>query len=676
MLGIVYLVLCFALGYVICSFVFPGLSEFMRTNFKGKELNISGYFVMFPAWFVTGTLVMTWGCYIMACIFSNTTYALLYADEFMMIIAIPVIAAGLFFLLRKRGRILKGELKKITTSEQVLLAAVLILFALLMHMSFRVSHGQLYTGLTVFSDFTPHLAMIRSFSLGNNFPTRYPVSGGSDVKYHFMFQFLVGNLEFLGLRIDHAFNLPSLLSVVCMFMLLYAFTCKVSGKKSTGIIACSLLAFRSSASLFVFLAGVDPEQGIWRALSGNFNFLGSTPNEDWGLWNLNVYCNQRHLAFAACGMLLVIMMFMPKLYGAFDDIEDAGGNIKAYFQASLINREGWTIGDLKLAIGSGLLLGGLGFWNGAVLIATVTVLFFMAVISRERLDYLIMAALAGILSIVQTSVFMDGNAFKFAYNYGFLAEKKTLFGSIMYLNRMLGILPILLLIVFMISKGARRYSMIAFSMPIIFAFTVQMTPDIAVNHKYIMLSVMLLDIYAAIFISVLFNNKKYCIKVFAGFLLLCLTSSGIYDTYILMKRNNPRYSMVTNLDGEMTKWIAANTTSQDLFLTGNYYLSNSAEAGEFILSGAISYLQWQYFGWSAGYDTNERDYTVKRIYGCRDKDELIELVEDKNINYIVIGAWNRDSEDYKLNEELFDETFDVVFRQGTGHYETKIYKVG
>ena len=36
----------------------------------------------------------------------------------------------------------------------------------------------------------------------NNFPTQYPHYGGQDVKYHFMFQFLVGNLEYLGFRLD------------------------------------------------------------------------------------------------------------------------------------------------------------------------------------------------------------------------------------------------------------------------------------------------------------------------------------------------------------------------------------------------------------------------------------------------------------------------------------------
>ena len=47
-------------------------------------------------------------------------------------------------------------------------------------------------GYTVYGDYAPHTAMMRSFSRGNNFPTEYPHFGGQDVKYHFMFQFLTG----------------------------------------------------------------------------------------------------------------------------------------------------------------------------------------------------------------------------------------------------------------------------------------------------------------------------------------------------------------------------------------------------------------------------------------------------------------------------------------------------
>jgi len=66
-------------------------------------------------------------------------------------------------------------------------------------------------GWSVSSDFSTHLAVIRSFSYGSNFPSGYPHFADGNMRYHFMFMFLAGNLEFLGLRLDWAFNLPSIL---------------------------------------------------------------------------------------------------------------------------------------------------------------------------------------------------------------------------------------------------------------------------------------------------------------------------------------------------------------------------------------------------------------------------------------------------------------------------------
>jgi len=41
--------------------------------------------------------------------------------------------------------------------------------------------------LSVFSDFAPHLAVIRSFSFGSNFPTEYPHFADGTIRYHFLF---------------------------------------------------------------------------------------------------------------------------------------------------------------------------------------------------------------------------------------------------------------------------------------------------------------------------------------------------------------------------------------------------------------------------------------------------------------------------------------------------------
>jgi hypothetical protein len=170
--------------------------------------------------------------------------------------------------------------------------------------SFNInSKNEMMLGISVFSDFGAHIPMIRSFSEGSNFPTEYPhysASGsdsitGNNVMYHFMFHFLSGNLEFLGLRIDWAFNLPSILAMMAFLMLLYSLVVLIFGNRLTAVLAAVLFLFRSSFAVFTFTANLKLESpnetGINKYISivkqyldiilNNTTNIGKTTHEDW-----------------------------------------------------------------------------------------------------------------------------------------------------------------------------------------------------------------------------------------------------------------------------------------------------------------------------------------------------------------------------------------------------------
>lgn len=86
-------------------------------------------------------------------------------------------AVGIFLLLccyRRKGSFgkfikrLSGEVPP--AKEIVFLLILLAGITWIMVFVFHVSDGYLYSGFTVFGDYAPHTAMMRSFSLGNNFP--------------------------------------------------------------------------------------------------------------------------------------------------------------------------------------------------------------------------------------------------------------------------------------------------------------------------------------------------------------------------------------------------------------------------------------------------------------------------------------------------------------------------
>ena len=667
MLGILYLLLCFTVGWGICTYVFPNLYTIATVTYDKKKLPFSPYLMLFPVWFLTGTLALTWTTYIMATIFKDKQMPLLISNAIVMSLAVLASVLMAFFYLKK-GNSNKinfySNNKRVFYAELVLLLGIISLAIILMRTTFFIKNNQLFVGISVFSDFSPHIGMIRSFSHGNNFPTTYSHYAGEDIRYHFMFQFLVGNLEFLGLRLDYAFNIPSILSFVSAFLMLYLLALKISGSIKVGIVSCLFFAFRSSKTLFTYLANLPKGTDYIDNLRDNIEFIGYTPNENWGLWNLNVYCNQRHLAFGLAVMFFIIILFLPQLYEAFEALKiDSDNKIGSIF----FTKEGWKVKDWKKAIGAGIMLGSLSFFHGSAAIGCLLVLFVVAIMARRRLEFLILAVITIILSLLQSNYFIEGSAIGMEFLYGFIAETKTVFGVMSYLERLLGLLPFVLLVAFCIEKGVNRYLMMAFSAPLIFSFHVSLTVDVTVNHKYIMMACILIGIFAANLLNKMWSKKDLILKLASIVLIVCLTSTGIYDFTTVLRRNRPRRAIILDMDDELTKWIIENSTSQDIFLSSNYALN------QVVLGGAMLYQGWQYFAWSAGYDTEYRDVMVKLMYEAKTPDQLDYYVKQNNIRYIIVDYDNRVSGNYSLNENNIKATYECVYKKGEGHGEIAIY---
>ena len=683
MIGLLYIILSFGLGWAICSLAFPRLNRITETDCLKRRISVSPYIVLIPAWYITGTLALTWVTYLVAYLCKDADQPLFYANLISMPLAFAFVV--LTYLKRKQNGkiILLSKDKKSRRTELILVLSVLLLANILMWTTFFVYGDQLFIGVSVFSDFSPHVGMIRSFSYGNNFPTTYPHYAGEDIKYHFMFQFLAGNLEYLGLRIDFAFNLPSVISLVCAFLLIYLLAVKITGKLGAGILTCLFFAFRSSGTLFSYLADIPKGTGLWKTISENTDFISSTPNEDWGLWNLNVYCNQRHLAFGLAAILLILLLYLPHLYAMFEDINQyrlglmghgkKHGNqgrmtkLAGGIRVILFTKAGWEVKELRTAIASGILLGSMSFFHGAAVIGVLTVLFMMAVLSRRRLEYLIMAVIAVAMSVLQTKFFIHGSAVSTQLFFGFIAENKTIFGVLSYLGRLLGILPFVLVAALCIEKGVNKYLLLAFAAPLIFAFTVSLTIDVTVNHKYIMMSCMLLSIFAASVVMKLFDRREFMTGVMGIGLILVLTATGLYDFTTVLKKNIPSNAIVLDLNNELTEWIDQNSRSQDIFLTSNYTIN------QVVLGGAMLYEGWPYYPWSAGYDTDYRTGQVKLMYEAATPQELIALVKENKIDFIIVDQSNRSSQEYLLNEDNIRRTYECVYSTGEGDTQTAIY---
>src|ERR1051325_1424390 len=192
MLALVYLGLAIALGDVLCR-------RFYR-------------FVSLPhrcaAAILVGPLLSAWITYLAALAFSRTSEPLLWADLLFLLVTAPVI----FYLSRTPRAIEMIESPAPgrrrydwITLGFLLIAACVLLFGTL----YINKQGRIRVSSVEASDFALQSSIAQSFGLGHNLPPESPYCAGQPLNYDFLFYFLAGNLEVLGLNVAWAIALLS-----------------------------------------------------------------------------------------------------------------------------------------------------------------------------------------------------------------------------------------------------------------------------------------------------------------------------------------------------------------------------------------------------------------------------------------------------------------------------------
>ena len=670
MFGIIYIALSLLTGKELAEvLLFTGKNS--STEKTGtKNILCNQIWILSAAAFGMGTLVFGWGTYMVswAASTAGATRPLIYGNIVIFFLAILILGRIYWKRYRKTGSVLTGADRNLISDhtafrkECILFGILLVFLSWIMFYVFYIRGGVLYSGFSVYGDYAPHTAMMRSFSKGNNFPTEYPHFGGQDVKYHFMFQFLVGNLEFLGLRLDFAYNIESVLALLGFLMLLYSIARRLTDSLAAGIVTLMLFFFRSSLSFFRFIAEHIQAGDLWTTLRDNTAFIGYTTNENWGLWNFNVYLNQRHLAFGLLIVSLVLWIFL--------DWMDTGCTDEAtgvrWLRNRFFTKAAWKCICPENALMAGMFLGLTSFWNGAAVIGGLLILMGFAVFSDGKLDYLILAVTAVIFSVLQTKIFIWGEAVSPSFSWGFLSDDKTVHGVLWYLIQMSGVFFVgAVVLIFLMKKRQQRASLISFLFPTVFAFCASLTPDITVNHKYIMISYAFIAIFWAWVIVQLFQ-KKMLHRILAVALAICLTITGVYDFVVIVRNNGPGHRVSVNMNSDLTEWLEDHLTHDDLILTPEYSMN------EVTMSGVMMYMGWPYYAWSAGYDTYYRAAQAKIIYSSADAEEVKSLVKKEKITYILFEEGMEYEQQY-CREDTIASAFKLVYETEDGRiriYET------
>lgn len=378
MLGILYLIFAGIIGQYLFKKLVPDPAKICKisslTNISGKSIKLPSWMISLPGAFLIGTLAVTWFTYLSAWLVAyfmpQLPKPLFYGNlaTFIVLVALMVVLligrkkSGRGFWLQQLKTFNYGEFLTQHRVELLYILIVTVVWSIFMVRSFNYNNGNMNVGFSVASDFGNTLSILRSFSYGSNFPTEFThfagvaTGGANDIPYHFMFQFLAGNLEFLGMRIDWAFNLPSILAMVAFLMLLYSLTVMIIGKRWCGFMVFLLFFLRSSFAFFTYIAklvteGAGSLPNLLTKIIHNTGYIGNTANENWGFWLARVYVNKRHFAFALGMGILVIILLLPlykkKINPKIAPINNERQVLSAR-QASPFRKNSWNQSWIKL----------------------------------------------------------------------------------------------------------------------------------------------------------------------------------------------------------------------------------------------------------------------------------------------------------------------------------------
>src|SRR5437016_8515499 len=280
-------------------------------------------FVSFPhrcaAAILVGLLVSSWFTYLAALAFARASKTLFWADLLFFVVA----ATAISLLNRRSSRGSKPDAALIQPRAPgleawgwVTLRLYGVFVSSMMFASLNSTGGNLQIAHNEYSDFGPNTAIMQSFAVGHNFPTEYPHFSGDRIRYHFLFYFQAGNLEFLGLDPAWSLNLLSITTLVAMLIVVITLGEMLFNSRTVGRLGSLLFFFFGSLSYVPFLHKQASIRAAIEAIKRRGDFLSSIfpyRGEAWGTWSQVTYLNQRHFA-SAIGILLLVLVFLVIRY--------------------------------------------------------------------------------------------------------------------------------------------------------------------------------------------------------------------------------------------------------------------------------------------------------------------------------------------------------------------------
>jgi hypothetical protein len=711
MLALIYLGLAFCVGDFLCRRFYRFVSVAHR----------------WAAAILVGLLVSSWFTYLAGLAFWWTSRPLLWANLLFFVASVALLTWPRWkSKLVKPNEVGTGVGRAATsyfpraegsgTGDWLFIAGYAVLVSWMMFASFSSGDGKLKIANAQYSDFGPNTAIIQSFAVGRNFPTEYPHFSGDRIRYHFLFYFQAGNLEFLGLDPAWSLNLLSIITLVAMLVLAMVLGEVVFNSRVVGRLGSLLFFFFGSLSYVPFLhkelsirAAIQAIVHRTEYLPSIFSFRGET----WGTWSQVTYLNQRHFA-SAIGILLLVLVFLMIQYRARAErrrqplsspdtvppepdplvetpalaVSEDIARPENVFQPQTERPFMPVATEVKPQISStadsfrstvpgfifsGVVLGLIPMWNSAVFIAAAAVLGLLFILFPLRRQMLVLAVIAGVIALPQMVYLGTGSArasMPRLIHWGYMVEQPTMLNVAKYLGFTFGFKWLLIALALIFAGSLQRRFFLAALSLLAVAFSFQFTIEVLANQKFLHIWVIIANLFVAF---ALWRLWRFSLagttlpgKLVATVLFLLVIPGGLIDFFPI---HNTGWSEVTYKNDPLIDWLKKNTSPRDIFLTDRFVNHPILMAGRRVFYG------WPYYGWSAGYNAAKRDKVYIDLFETRDPWKVFHLLKENGIKYVAFDNAIRQAQFIKRpNDQLYATYFPKVFEDAK-YNGMVIYKV-
>src|SRR6266550_4130008 len=669
---------------------------------------------------LVGLLVSSWFTYLVGLAFAHTSKPLVWANLFF-----AVAAAAISLLNRRSSRgsnpdaaFIQPRAPGSETWDWITLGLYGVLVSWMMFASLNSSAGNLQIANNEYSDFGPNTALMQSFAVGHNFPTEYPHYSGDRIRYHFLFYFQAGNLEFLGLDPAWSLNLLSITTLVAMLVLVMVLGQVLFDSRAVGRLGSLLFFFFGSLSYIPFLQKQISVRAALQAIMHQREYLPTVfpyRGELWGTWSQVTYLNQRHFA-SAIGILLLVLVFLVIHYRTLpvkqtkaptslnpvtsdphavletaSDIasndatqpeqlpeaaaEMLSGSVAIEATQPAVSASETFRATLPGFVFSGVLLSLLPMWNSAVFIAAAAGLGLLFLLFPLRMQMLALAITAGVIALPQMLYLSTGSGraqMPKLLHWGYTLDHPTAANVAKYLGFTFGFKWLLIALALVFATSLQRRLFLAVSSLILVAFSFQFTIETLANQKFLHLWVIIANLFVAFALWRLWRlslgGTTLPGKFLATVLFLLIIPGGVIDFFPI---HNTGWSEVTYRNDPLIDWLKKETTPRDIFLTDRFVNHPILMAGRRVLYG------WPYYGWSAGYNASEHDRLYTELFESKDPWKVFHLLKENGITYVAFDNAVRQGQFIKRpNEQIYATYFPKVFEDKQHRYNSlTIYKV-